>query len=404
LKTLRANPNHLVENGAEPEIVGRKASPVTKPLIPLSDEEKETSRSIKKKGPPTNLPPNTFLYQTDCQAYASQFFYIHEPACGLSSLRLVMVKFGVNLPQIGVDYNTVKKVTLECERVGFDSVWLTDHLFPIDRPPQVPYLECWTTLSALAEATSQVRIGTMVLCNLYRHPPILAKMASTLDVISRGRLDFGLGAGWFRPEAEAYGVQFPKGSIRIAMLQEALEVLKKMWLEEKAVFEGKYYSIRGATCNPKPIQKPHPPIWIGTQVGGKLMYQTVAKYADGWDVGAWYLPSADEYTLMRERVKLYCQEVGRDFQTLKKGLGVICVLAKNRTTLKEKMRKSRPTRISIDQYQTTPKQISGTPDECAEALKRYAKAGVDNFTMVFPDATDLETIRLFGEQVIPHLK
>jgi alkanesulfonate monooxygenase SsuD/methylene tetrahydromethanopterin reductase-like flavin-dependent oxidoreductase (luciferase family) len=172
------------------------------------------------------------------------------------------------LPQIGVDYDTVKKVTLACENVGFHTVWVTDHLLPIDVSPQKSYFECWTTLSALAEATTTVRIGTMVLCNLYRYPPILAKMASTLDVISRGRLEFGLGAGWFKPEADAFGVPFPKAPVRIAMLNEALEVIEKMWSQEKPVFKGEYYSIDRALCNPKPIQKPHPPIWIGTQTGG----------------------------------------------------------------------------------------------------------------------------------------
>lgn len=315
-----------------------------------------------------------------------------------------MVKFGIHLPQIGVDYGTVKNVALMCEHVGFHTVWATDHLLPIEGSEQESYLECWTTLSALAEATNTVRIGTMVLCNLYRHPPILAKMAATLDVVSRGRLDFGLGAGWFEPEAEAFGLQFPKASIRIEMLNEALEVLEKMWSEEKPVFKGKYYSIDKASCNPKPVQKPHPPVWIGTQTGGKLMYQTVAKHADGWAVGAWYLPSVDEYKQMADQVTLFCSAVGRDFGRLEKGLGVVCVMAKNKAVLEEKIRKYRPAKSLLDEYGATKMQIRGTPDVCVDILKTYVKAGVDHFMMVFPDATDLETIRLFGEQVIPFVK
>jgi len=317
---------------------------------------------------------------------------------------LYMVKFGIHLPQISVDYGTVKSVALTCERVGFQTVWVTDHLLPIEGSAQESYLECWTTLSALAEATNTVRIGTMVLCNLYRYPPILAKMASTLDVISHGRLDFGLGAGWFKPESDAFGVPFPKASVRIEMLNESLEVLEKMWTENKPVFKGKYYCINEALCNPKPFQKPHPPIWIGTQTGGKLMYQTVAKHADGWAVGAWYLPSVDEYRQMANQVKSYFSEIGRDFGRLEKGLGVVCILAENKTVLDQKIKKYRPAESPLDEYGATKMQIRGTPDVCVEVLKTYVDAGVDHFMMVFPDGTDLKMIRLFGEQVIPFVR
>lgn len=314
-----------------------------------------------------------------------------------------MTKFGVHLPQVGYDYDTVKRVALACESLGFHSVWVTDHLLPIVGSPLEPYLECWTTLSALAEATRSVRIGTQVLCNLYRHPPILAKMASTLDVISRGRLELGLGAGWYKPEAEAYGVPFPKASVRIAMLEEALEVLDRMWLEERPVFQGKYYSINGASCNPKPVQKPHPLIWIGTLTGGRLMSEIIAKYADVWAVGSWYLPSVNEYRQKMEQLKLYCSKVGREFGSLKKALGVGCILAKNKSTLAEKTRKFRPAEIFLEKYKTTQMQVRGTPEECVEILRNYADVGVDHFVMDFPDVTDLETLRLFGERVIPFL-
>ena len=228
-------------------------------------------------------------------------------------------------------------------------------------------------------------------------------MASTLDVISRGRFEFGLGAGWYKPEAEAYGVPFPKASVRIAMLGEALMVLDRMWSEERPVFQGKYYSISGASCNPKPVQKPHPPIWIGTLTGGRLMSEIIAKYADVWTVGSWYLPSVNEYRQKTEQLKLYCSKVGKEFGSLKKALGVECILAKNKRTLTEKTRKFRPAEISIEKYKTAQMQIRGTPEECVEILRNYADVGVYHFVMDFPDVTDLETLRLFGEGVIPFL-
>lgn len=315
-----------------------------------------------------------------------------------------MVKFGVCLPQVDVDYDIVKRVALECESVGFHSAWLTDHLLPILGQPQASYLECWTTLSALAEATTHIRLGTLVLCNLFRHPSVLAKMASTLDVISHGRLELGLGAGWFKPEFDAYGIPFREASIRIAMLQEALEVMKKMWSEEKPAFQGSYYSINGATCNPKPIQKPHPPIWVGTLIGGRRMFETIAKYADGWAIGSWYLPSIKEYKQKMESLKLYCLKAKREFESLEKALGVGCIIAENKTKLLEKIRKLKPAEVPIEKYETTQKLICGTPDECIEMLGTYVDIGVNHFTMDFPDITTLEAARLFGEHIIPYFK
>lgn len=315
-----------------------------------------------------------------------------------------MVEFGVYLPRVDAGYDGMKRVALECESQGFHSVWLTDHLLPISGSPRGSYLECWTTLSALAEATSHLRLGTLVLCNLFRHPSVLAKMAATLDVISCGRLELGVGAGWFKPEFDAYGMPFPKASIRIAMLREALEVMKRMWTEEKPTFRGRYYSIDGAFCNPKPVQKPHPPIWIGTLTGGKLMFETIAKYADGWVIGSLYLPSTQEYREKMELLKLHCSKAGREFESLKRALGVGCVVAKNAKELNEKVRKFKPMRVSVGKYRTTEKLLQGTPEECIEVLKGFVDMGVDHFMMNFPDAVTLEPIRLFGEQVIPFFK
>jgi len=205
-----------------------------------------------------------------------------------------LVKFGVYLPQVNVDFNTVKNVTQECERLGFDSVWLFDHLMAFGSPED-NVLECWTTLSALSAATRRIRLGTLVLCNSFRHPSVLAKMAATLDYISDGRLDFGIGAGWFRPEYEAYGIPFPKASLRISQLAESLEIIKRMWTAEKATYQGKYYGVKDAVCNPKPVQKPHPPVWVGVMIGKRRMFDIIARYADGWTISSLYLPTPAEY-------------------------------------------------------------------------------------------------------------
>ena len=168
-------------------------------------------------------------------------------------------------------------------------------------------LECWTTLSSLASVTTKIRLGA-ILVNLYRNPAIVAKMASTLDIISNGRLEIGLSAGWYQREAETYGISFPAGSVRIEMLEESVIILRRMLSTEnenensgKISLKGRYYNISNAECNPKPIQKPHIPIWIGGS--GKKNLKVVARYADGWNYG---LCSYDQYVAKLSVLKNYC--------------------------------------------------------------------------------------------------
>ena len=166
------------------------------------------------------------------------------------------------LPSNVETFDVVKKVALECERLGFDSVWLNDHMYKGWLPPERhndPYLDCWTLLPALAVSTTSIRIGSLVTSNTFRHPAILAKMSATLDVISNGRLEFGIGAGDLPIEHETYGIYYPPDSERLSRLREALQIIISMWTEERPKFKGKFYEIKEPPCWPKPIQKPHPP-------------------------------------------------------------------------------------------------------------------------------------------------
>ena len=184
------------------------------------------------------------------------------------------LKFGVFLPfyafrnaETASLFNLIQEVTHECERLGYYSVLLDDHLML----NKMPILECWTTLSALSAATERIRLGTMVTCNSFRNPALLAKMAATVDNISEGRLELAIGAGVQKNEHNAYGFPFPSSKARIERLGEAVEIIKMMWTEEKASYNGKHYLIHDAVCEPKPVQKPHPPITVG---GGPLDTQT----------------------------------------------------------------------------------------------------------------------------------
>jgi alkanesulfonate monooxygenase SsuD/methylene tetrahydromethanopterin reductase-like flavin-dependent oxidoreductase (luciferase family) len=205
-------------------------------------------------------------------------------------------KFGVFLPfyafqdkvQKNQAYEQLKTIVLESEHLGYDSVWLDDHLMYNNWQ----ILESWTVLGALSTLTQKIRLGTMVSCNQHRNPALLAKTAATLDILSNGRLEFGFGAGVQEAEHTAYGFNFPKLSIRTERLGEALEVITQLWTKEKANYQGKHYELKEAICEPKPIQKPHPPIIIGGS-GEKNTLKVTAKYADRFDWG--FLPSIELY-------------------------------------------------------------------------------------------------------------
>ncbi|MGO9643335.1 MAG: LLM class flavin-dependent oxidoreductase [Candidatus Bathyarchaeia archaeon] len=310
--------------------------------------------------------------------------------------------FGANVPQIGNDYETVKRTVLECEKYGFDFVWISDHLQDISSTKS--YMECWTTLSALAEATRSIRLCTILLNNLFRHPALVAKMAATLDGISRGRLDFGIGAGWLEDECVSNGIQFPGPASRVGRLDEAIEIIRNLWTRDDVTFEGKHYSLKNASSNPKPVQRPHPPIWTGIMYGGSRMLRLIAKHADVWTISGLYRPSPEDYRRMRSELERCCQEIGRDATTIRSGVGIGCVVAEDEHGVEEKTKQFLPVTISTKGYAAKQMRLEGTPDQCIERLKAYVAAGVTCFVMGFPDITTNDPIRLFGEQIIPTLR
>src|SRR5918995_1887936 len=202
------------------------------------------------------------------------------------------MKFGLQHPNFSYDYSnqntsriidTLSNLVSKAENKGFDSFWVMDHFHQISvvGKPEEPMLEGWTTISVLAGITTKIRLGTLVTGVIYRYPSVLAKIAATLDVLSKGRLFLGIGASWNEEESLAYGIPFyPSNQERLLRLEEAIQIIRKMWTEEpSASFEGKYYQINNAYCNPKPIQKPSPPILVGGS-GERKTLKIVAKYAD----------------------------------------------------------------------------------------------------------------------------
>jgi F420-dependent oxidoreductase-like protein len=201
------------------------------------------------------------------------------------------MKFGLQHPNYSFDYRnhdtsqivvSLRNLVTRAETLGFDSFWVMDHFhqIPFVGKPEEPMLESWTTISVLAGITSKIKLGTMMTGIIYRHPSILAKIAATLDVLSKGRLFMGIGAGWNEEESLAYGIPFPSIKERFVRLEEAIQIIRKMWTDEPSTsFNGKYYQIKNAYCNPKPVQKPSPPIMIGG-AGERQTLRIVAKYGD----------------------------------------------------------------------------------------------------------------------------
>ena len=337
---------------------------------------------------------------------------------GGADVALNEIKFGVFLPVFGFErrrfdvfsrvfgfgkrryllsYEYLRDFTLECERLGYHSVWVSDHLMF----GRNPVLECWTILSALSSLTERIRLGTMVLCNSFRSPAVLAKMAATLDVISNGRLELGIGAGVSEGEHLAYGIPFPKSSVRIEQMKEAIEIIKKLWMEEKADYNGKYYKIEKAICEPKPLQKPYPPIIIGGG-GEKLTLRVTAEHANRYDWG--FLLSMEQYKHKLKVLERHCSAVGRDFREIEKSCwpGGQVFIAPDQKELDEKIAKWKPKGVSLEDFKA--RNLVGTPDECIEKIQTYVDLGVTCFMLMFGDLPSNRGMMLFAKEVADKIK
>lgn len=225
------------------------------------------------------------------------------------------IRFGIQTPQQHGSWQDMLSFWRELDTLGFDSAWVFDHFIPIFSDPTGPCLEGWTALSALAMATQKIRLGAMVTGNTYRHPAVLAKMATTVDIISGGRLILGMGAGWFELEHRVYGIPLPKIPERLAKLDEALQVIKRLWTEERATFTGKFYQLADAHFQPRPVQKPHPPILVGA-TGEKVALRIVARHADMWNT----FGSPEECRHKVAVLTQHCHRIGRDPDTIEKSV------------------------------------------------------------------------------------
>jgi len=225
------------------------------------------------------------------------------------------IRFGIQTPQQHAAWPELLALWQEIDTIGYDTAWGFDHFLPIFSDPTGPCLEGWTALAALAVATRQVRLGLMVTGNTYRHPAVLAKMATTVDIISGGRLILGLGAGWFELEHREYGVPFHTIGGRLRRLDEALQIIKLLWTQERANFNGEHFKLDNASFNPKPLQKPHPPILIGAS-GENVALRIVAQHAQMWNS----FGTPEVFRSKIARLEAHCGSIGRDPTTIEKSV------------------------------------------------------------------------------------
>lgn len=321
------------------------------------------------------------------------------------------MKFGGSFEN-PINHEVLSKTVLEMERLGFDSVWFEDHLVislgsaylkAHERVPlsvlTPPLLECWTTLSWLAAQTRKIRLGPLVLCNLFRYPSIVAKMASTFDVVSKGRLEFGIGAGYWKPEFDMYGIPLPELATRLERLVEAVQIIRSMWTNEVTDFNGKYYTLKQALNNPKPVRKPHPPIMIGGR--SQRLMKIAARLADNWNLPGALSLTAEEYGQMADTFDEYCREAGRSSSEVVKSMMTTCIIDKNPDKVREKVRRYKPEWQSMDVFM---KRLIGSPQQCIDKLNEYKEKGVEYFLVDFLDPTDFKSMELFAEEVIPALR
>lgn len=297
----------------------------------------------------------------------------------------VLVPQGWRLDLAGIDgdaekWKTCDRVIRGLDQAGWASLWVYDHFHTFPRKQVEATFEAWTMMAHMAAITARARIGQLVTCNEYRHPSYLAKIAAGVDVMSGGRLNFGIGAGWFAEEFEAYGYPMPAIGARLKRLGETLEIVKRLWGDEDMVsYEGKHFRLVDAVCRPRPLQRPRIPIWIGGR-GEKVLLRLVARHADVWNFNG----SQEEFPRYRDILKQHCLDVGRDFDEIK-------ITAVSGGIAFDSPAEQEHFFHSIAAQGFNPDMLlsfvacHGSRQQCAEFLHGWKKLGVDGLVFYFND-------------------
>lgn len=317
------------------------------------------------------------------------------------------LSFGVFMPQgwkmelSSIDGAAAKwersvEIAKLAEDLGFDSLWVYDHVHNVPRPAEEAVFECWTVMAAVSQLTSRIRLGQMVGCASYRNPALLAKITSTVDVISGGRLDWGIGAGWYENEYRSYGYAFPKPAQRIKMLEETVEIVTRMWTEPSATFKGEHFEVSRAFCDPKPIQQPRPPVLIGGG-GEQLTLRVVAKHADRSNFGG----NREQWEHKREVLRSHCSSVGRDFDEIELTWSPEVFI---RATEQEVVDAGTRSLWGEAAESWRAGNLVGTPDQVCDKLQTYIDLGLGAVIPWCSDYPGTETLTLLATEVMPQFQ
>jgi F420-dependent oxidoreductase-like protein len=332
------------------------------------------------------------------------------------------MKVGVALPHYDFSYPDGRRADLDAtvafakraEELGFDSVWMSDHFFlDLSRyggaPGRHRSLEALTTLAAIAVETERVRLGTLVLCEAFRHPPVLAKMAATLDIVSGGRLELGVGAGWYEDEYRAFGYRFPPIGERIARLRETVDILAGMLSNDRFTYAGTYYRVEDAPNDPPPVQKPRPPILVGGKGGPKIL-RHVAEAADGWNTVWRWAP--DAYAERARALDEACERADRDPATVSRSLGLYSVVGSDRRDFERRWAatcEGAPIDASgLRSEDFARDALVGSADQAIERINAFEALGVSHVVCTFGlvpfSVSDEEQVELFARDVLPAVR
>ncbi|TME69154.1 MAG: LLM class flavin-dependent oxidoreductase [Chloroflexi bacterium] len=299
-------------------------------------------------------------------------------------------------PQFGFTFDDVVAIANDARAAGFTRLWVSDHLFNDADAETTDCLEAWSLLAALAVKTEGIRIGAMVTCQSYRNPALLAKIAADVDVISGGRLEFGVGAGWKDFEYRAYGYPFPDGPTRVTQLIETLEICTRMWREKRATFHGKHYRIDDALCSPKPTQKPLP-IWIG---GSKpRIMRAAARYASAFNFNLGTSAQTETLKTAMHQMDEICRGAQRDPSTLLRSSFLMSTVgstsARSEALLNEFAKQQGTTPAKI--LEQRPGLLRETPERALSRLREYAALGIAHANIMFqPYGSEREQIAALG--------
>lgn len=291
-------------------------------------------------------------------------------------------------------YEAMTRVAQAADAGPWDSIWVFDHFHTVPTPELEATFECWTITSTLARDTKRIKIGQMVGCNGYRNPALYAKIASTVDVASHGRLYAGIGAGWYEHEWRAYGYGFPELKERMSMFKEACEIIHRMWTEDYPSFKGKHYEIDRPINEPRGVQKPHPPLWIGGG-GERVTLKLVAKWGDACNIGA----EPDEIRHKLGILRQHCQDAGRDYDEIRKSVSL---------TVYPIEKGSHPERATAQvrgatSYSDFSSNVTvGDADAIRDRIEPIVEAGIDYLIIYIPGlAYDHEPLHRFERDVMP---